>query len=274
MKKILIAFDGKNFSQGAFEFAKKLNEKNSILLTGVFLSEFVYESLWAYSFGMGGTYIMPTIERVNKTESEIIVKQFETACQLNQIAYRVHEDYSGFSLEMLVKESRYADILVLGSEAFYKYLGTDEPNDFLKKVLREVECPVLIVPEILYFPKNIILAYDGSASSVYAIKQFSYVLSELCSCKALLVYANEDTTEDIPDSMQVQELLSRHFADLNIYRMALNAKEYFASWATEERTSLLVSGSYGRSGFSEYFKKSFVKEIIAKHKIPVFISHH
>jgi hypothetical protein len=37
MKKILLAFDGEHFSEGAFEFASSLNRKERILLTGVFL---------------------------------------------------------------------------------------------------------------------------------------------------------------------------------------------------------------------------------------------
>ena len=39
MKKILIAFDGTHFSDGAFEFARRVNELQPILLTGVFLPQ-------------------------------------------------------------------------------------------------------------------------------------------------------------------------------------------------------------------------------------------
>ena len=39
MKKIILAFEGTHFSEGAFEFARKLNELRPILLTGVFLPQ-------------------------------------------------------------------------------------------------------------------------------------------------------------------------------------------------------------------------------------------
>ena len=39
MKKVVIAFDGNHFSEGAFEFVRRLNELQPILLTGVFLSD-------------------------------------------------------------------------------------------------------------------------------------------------------------------------------------------------------------------------------------------
>jgi hypothetical protein len=36
MKKVILACDGSHFSEGAFEFARRLNELRPILLTGVF----------------------------------------------------------------------------------------------------------------------------------------------------------------------------------------------------------------------------------------------
>ena len=39
MKKILLAFEGSHFSEGAFEFARKLNELSPVQLTGVFLPQ-------------------------------------------------------------------------------------------------------------------------------------------------------------------------------------------------------------------------------------------
>ena len=37
MKKILLAFDGTHFSNGAFQFARELNELEPALVTGAFL---------------------------------------------------------------------------------------------------------------------------------------------------------------------------------------------------------------------------------------------
>ena len=40
-----------------------------------------------------------------------------------------------------------------------------------------------------------------------------------------------------------------------------------------DSNAILVSGSFGRSMFSEMFRKSFVSDVIAEHKLPVFIAH-
>lgn len=51
MRKILLAFDGSHFSEGAIEFANQLNKRNPVLLVGIFLPLIDYSALWSYSGG-------------------------------------------------------------------------------------------------------------------------------------------------------------------------------------------------------------------------------
>ena len=66
MKKILLAIDGTNYSKGAMEFVKSLNERSKIALTGVFIPKKDYARLWNYAGeGIGSTYFIPLIEDVD-----------------------------------------------------------------------------------------------------------------------------------------------------------------------------------------------------------------
>ena len=49
MKKVLLVFDGTNFSEGAFEFVRRLNELQPLLVTAVFTPQVDYASLWSYA---------------------------------------------------------------------------------------------------------------------------------------------------------------------------------------------------------------------------------
>jgi hypothetical protein len=64
MKKIILAFDGTHFSEGAFEFARRLNELQPVLLTGVFLPQAEIANLWSYAdgVGVGAAPFIPLIE--------------------------------------------------------------------------------------------------------------------------------------------------------------------------------------------------------------------
>ena len=104
------------------------------------------------------------------------------------------------------------------------------------------------------FPSHIILAYDGSASSVFAIKQFAYLFPELCNRKAILVYVG-DEKHDIPDQVLIEEFAARHFENLTITKVTSDHKNRFNTWFEEHKNSLLVSGSFGRSGVSELFSR-------------------
>ncbi|MBI1344270.1 MAG: hypothetical protein GC171_15205 [Terrimonas sp.] len=71
MKKILFAFEGGNFSSGAFEFAKNMNEVEKILLTGIFLPEVEYANFGVFD---GGT-VAPVIIPVSETNNEAILEK-------------------------------------------------------------------------------------------------------------------------------------------------------------------------------------------------------
>lgn len=273
MKKILLAFDGRHFSEGAFAFAKNLNKKQRILLTGVFLPQVDYANLWSYADGVSGPLFIPLVEGEESEAIQKNINRFEQLCKENDIDYRVHKDFFDFALPELKNETRFADLVILGSESFYQNLASDKPNEYLKDALHATECPVLVVPETYEFPVSNILAYDGSESSVYAIKQFTYLFPEFKMHKTLLVTVKEEGSDHLPEEQNITELVTRHFPNLMVKTLDINPKKYFATWMSEQKGAILVTGSFGRSFFSQLFKRSFVSEVIKDHKLPVFIAH-
>jgi hypothetical protein len=273
MKKILLAFDGINFSEGAFEFARRMNEQSPVLLTGVFLPQIDYANLWSYSVGTAGNIVVPLLEDEDAEAVQKNIARFESLCQKNDIDYRVHKNFLDFALPGLKKETRFADLLIIGSESFYENLGFNEPNESIKDALHTSECPVLLVPEIFKFPQGNILTYNGSDDSVYAIKQFAYLFPDLCRNTTLLVYVKEETGKELPDEAYIEELAARHFSDLTLMNLKVHPKKFFDTWASEKKGSILISGAFSRSALSQMFKRSFVTDIIRDHKLPVFIAH-
>src|SRR5437764_4689347 len=180
MKKVIIPFDGAHFSQGAVDFAISLNEIEPILLSGIFLPQMDYANLWSYSGGgMAGPVFIPFMEDGDVELIERNIEHFKSVCENNGIEYRIHKAVYESPIPELKNESRFADLLIIGSEAFYENMGTDDLNSYFKDTLRQAECPVVIVPETFAFPESVVLSYDGSESSVYAIKQFAYLFPEL-----------------------------------------------------------------------------------------------
>lgn len=270
MKKVIVVFDGKHFSEGAFEFIRRMNEQSPLLAAGVFLPAIDYAEL-LYSFGgLSGPIYYKEIAAGETGVPLKNIERFKHLCEHNGIEYRVHPDLERHVIPEVKAESRYADLLVMSSELFYENLGKDTQDDYLERVLHKAECPVVLVPEHYLFPDNVKLAYDGSASSVYAIKQFAYLFPEYTSLKTTVIYAG---TESIPGMSLIEELAARHYSDLTIQQLAIDPEKYFSTWIQENGNPILVTGAYGRTGLSEMFKKSFITEAIHDHKLPIFIAH-
>lgn len=255
------------------QMAQWLNEKQTVLLTGVFLSPVDYREIIGYSgMGIGAPVMMPPME-TDETLVNKNIQQFKDRCVQHNLEFRVHKDTDLFALQELITETRFADLLIVSSELFYENIQKNQPNDYLRKTLHESECPVLLVPEHFVPPFSLILAYDGKASSVFAIKQFAYLFPELCSMDTLLVSISDDQ-EDLPKQEYIGELVSRHFDNLTMQHLEQESRHSFATWVSEKRGSLLVTGAYGRGELSSLFRKSFVTDVIRDHKIPLFIAHH
>ncbi|MDR3679953.1 MAG: hypothetical protein P4L41_08300 [Flavipsychrobacter sp.] len=270
MKKLLAVFDGNQFAEGIIQFAKDLNELEPILLTGVFLPAVSYSDAMTYFLGgMAGPIYIPYVND-NPELIEVNIEKFEARCQTHHIEYRVHRD--DFILDDLNKETRYADLLVLNSQLLFENLGEDS-EDYLEDTIHRSECATLLIPEDFEFPQSIIIAYDGSASSVFALKQFAYLFPEFSELPTLIVYASEKN-DDLPDLPYIEELAARHFKHLTFFKLETNPQKYFNSWLSEKGGGLLVTGSHGRSFISELFKTSFIRNIIKDHKLPLFVAHH
>jgi hypothetical protein len=69
----------------------------------------------------------------------------------------------------LIEESRFADLLIIDAETSFNRGLEANPTRFVKEILQHAECPVVISPVSFEGLDEIIFAYDGSASSVYAI---------------------------------------------------------------------------------------------------------
>ena len=271
MNKILLVFDGTHFSRQALEFIRQLNE---IQLTGLFVPQANYANMRSLSAGgRAEPFFIPLPEEEDKLAVGKNIQEFERICKHNNIDYSVHKDLFDFALPEIKKECRFADLLILCSELFYKETAKEEPNEYVKEILHHSECPVLLLPEEFEFPSTNILAYDGTESSVFAIKQFAYLFPSLLGQETVVVFVNEKVGNSVPDNGYIEELVSRHFNKPVFMNLYYYPQKYFNLWAMGKKGGIIISGAFGGSALSRMFHKSFIKEVIHDHKLPVFIAH-
>jgi hypothetical protein len=273
MKKILLALDGSHFPSGAFELAAEWYRKEPLLITGVFLSPIDVSKIVTYT-GLEAVPVMPAVmEGEYGEEVAQNIRLFEEKCLSEGLEYRIHNDSDNLPLASLIQESRFADLILLSRESFFANINKDQPNEYMQELLKKSECPVLLIPDQYETPDRILLLYDGEASSVFALKQFAYLFPELTTLPTTLLKVSKKPEEALPNEQSIGELAARHFSDLTLYDMSLEDKAQLTNWLTEEESSWVVMGAYGRSLFSTLFKKSFADELINHVRLPLFITH-
>jgi len=272
MKKVLFVCDGDNFPKGAIEFMKWMNENEPVQAKGIFFTPVDFQQLINVSYiPVARPYI-----KLKKNEKKLVrqsKEKFINACEASNIKCQADE-HEEEDKNLLIKESRFADILLISEELFCSDYVYEQPNVFMKEILHGAECPVIVVPETFSSPDRIVVAYDGRKESMISLKQFCYLLPQLTKLPAEFVYVKNEESEDIPEQGLLKEYVKAHFNSIGVLKLHFDAHKYFAVWAETKKNILLVAGSYSRSAVSDLLHSSFAEQIIHEHKIPVFIAHH
>ena len=273
MKRIIFVGAGQQFPKGPFAFLREMQQEERIHARALFFKPVDHASLVAVALSSGLT---PVMQLDDKEEETIALHKvfFAQECEQHHIDYSIHENDQPWDRELLVKESRFADLILISGELFFGDAGARQPNAYLQEALHAAECPILIVPETFSSIGHLFMAYDGSRESCYAIKQFCYLFPNLVDLPTEIVYIKDEPGQAIPDLESLKQFTRLKFNSMNFSKLHFKAAEYFATWISEKQHVLLVTGSFGRSPFSYVTHRSFAEDLIRDHRLPIFIAHH
>src|SRR5688500_14890697 len=269
MLRVSIQVDGSHFSDGAFRFARQLSEVANISIAASFLRQSNFVNLWNPAPLIGIPPLPFGDENALEEES---TEKFKAACERAGLNYHIHNYEYSTGFPALQKQTRFSDLFLLGSEVFFKNVSEKLPNEYLKDLLHISECPVIIVPEMVEFPSTIVLAYDGSESSVYAIRQFATLFPAFADKKTILAFAGHRDVE-IPDLEYIRDFASCHFNNFGWEKPDATGGKAFRYWLDGIENPMVVCGSFGRSDLSEAIRKSFITDVIHNRTAIVFIAH-
>jgi hypothetical protein len=273
MRKVLFVCYGNNFSNGAFEFLKMLNNNDSISVKGIFFDPIGFMQLIAMSYDPSAE---PYVKL--KENEKLLVKKsediFKERCRASGIRFSIHEQKQEWLPDLFASETRFADLAVFSEQIFAPNISEIEPNTFMQEALRIAECPTILIPENFKKIDRVVIAYDGKKDSAFALKQFCNIMPQLTELPTELVYLKQEDDHSIPGSELLKEYSRLHFESLGIAKLHFDAKKYFANWTEEKKNIILVVGSFGRSAISNLLNRSFAEQIIQDHKFPIFISHN
>lgn len=271
MKKILLAFDEHTLSDSTIAFIRHIHTKSPLSLTAAVLPAAALYTPWqliAENSGVDENQAGASADELSNALDKLV-----KFCEQYNIRYTIRNSVAGTALHELKAESLFADLLIISSGRFYpKHLNT-KPGRFLTDALREVYCPVLLLPDQFHFPETNILAYDGSRNAIFAIKQFAYLFPELMGNESSVLFLPVGATEQIPSKNQLKELMEVHYRHISWHQLTAPSAQFVTDWIRHQPSPLLVAGAFGRTELSLFIHQSFVADIMGTHQVPVFIAH-
>ncbi len=278
MKKIIAAFDGLKYSGATQDHSIAVAKGNEAVLVGVFLEDLSYHSYGIYELiteeGGGLDTKRSHLDKKDAKTRARSIDAFEKACKAAGIKYLVHKDRKA-AIRELIKESIYADLLVIDSRESFSHHPQEVPTHFIHQLLPHVQCPVLVVSGPYQPISQSVLLFDGSPVAMHAFKMLSYTFPKITSFPSEL-YAVLEPSKAVaqPDGFLIREFMQRHFTQVTFtFTRGTAETEILKFLKKRPPGTLVVLGAYQRSFVSRFFRKSMADTLMKDVKIPLFIAH-
>ncbi|OJW79609.1 MAG: hypothetical protein BGO69_12835 [Bacteroidetes bacterium 46-16] len=271
MKKVLVVLNGIYTSTYVLNGAVNLAKETNAHLHAIFLN--------ADHNGKEGGYFFPndlalteniftgeSIAAENEKMIDANVTMFQNDCETTGVSYTV-DKRRRMALKDLVDYSIYFDFILADSKAnFYQY--------FLSDILVDAHCPVILTSSDMKQTEDIILAYDNSPSSMYAIKMFSYLFPEWKNKQLYLVHVNIDDEIGASYEDEIKGFLALRYPNVTVNVLHGKVQESLIEFVkSKSANSLVVMGAYGRSSLSRIFRSSLSKRVLETTDASVFATH-
>lgn len=277
MKKIIAAIDGLKFSESTVKYAIEFAKRSQAHLVGVFLEDFTYHSYKIFELVTDEGVSANRMRRFEEKDADTrnaAVEQFQDLCSEAGVNFSVHHDRN-IAIQQLLHESIYADLLVIDRKETLTHYEEKVPTRFVRDLLSNVQCPVMVVPEEYKPVENSILLYDGEPSSVHAIKMFYYLFESGNEKTKVLSIKELNQTLHVPDNRLMREFMKRHFPNAEYTVLRGGAEQEIVKYIHHlKKHVLVVLGAYQRGMVSRWFHESMADVLMKELNCPLFIAHN
>ena len=281
MRRILLVLADREIATSTIEFGYQIAKLTGSGLTALFLrtreQEISNSEPGTNLFNETGIKNASTLTR-NRKKIEGGVDFFFEACARRGVNGDVLIRGKGGNrilspVDEVIEESRFADLIIIDPEISFEIKDGRLSSRFIKDIATAAECPVVVAPTSFEGLEQIVFCYDGSRSSVAAIKQFTYLLPELSKNKlTVLEVAGHQT--DVEKKDKLASWLKIHYPDFEFQLLHGNPTSELLKYFLSKDNVFVILGSYGRTMVSQFFKPSSADLLIHVVNLPLFITHH
>jgi nucleotide-binding universal stress UspA family protein len=251
MERILVLIDPSGLERETMEFACHIANLTESKLTGLFYNP------------------QKRHEAFHMSE---IKTAFKSYCDNHQTLHKP-DAIEVSRLEDVYLQSRFADLLILTPDYGAKPDESVLASENILNVLKHSECAVFVAPLTAKQPSEIVFTYDGSPSSVFAIKQFTQLFPELKDLTVTLLEVNSNDSVDVDSRQNIDEYLRTHYRYVNQLVLKGQPEDELFSFLLDKKQMYIVMGAFGKHFMHSVLHRSTATLLLKTTALPVFISH-
>jgi nucleotide-binding universal stress UspA family protein len=194
IKRILVALDPDADTQIAIRYAIRLAKRFDASLTGLAVVDTSNIHTVIGVGGYGTEYVGQKIwaelaEETQKVASKLL-ESFSRSVEKAGIRHRDIKKH-GASVELIIEEMKYHDLLVIGRDSHFFYSEPDRDTQTLANVVKNGVAPTLVVTDEYHDIEHVLIAFDGSAPAARSLKGFIHLLPYGKDVQIELVYVED-----------------------------------------------------------------------------------
>lgn len=273
MKKIIAAIDAMHFSEEQIDSYVYLAKEAQGKLTIVLLENLVGQNIPVASVStfQYEQMVRESLEDLDRLRKENVDRIYR-AC--NNYSDDIHiQEAVGTPIHEVIAASKFADLLLINNNISFAFLYESNPRQFVKDVLAQAQCPVVVVPDKITRIRELVFSYNGTYSSMYAIRQFTQLFPGFSDMPVNVVYVNEGGNAVMPYDNLVKDYMEHHYDEVKYTVLNGEPVPEFLALLIHRNDCLVTYGAYGRSRLSRFFHRSDADSILRTTGIPVFITH-
>lgn len=239
--KIILGFGGVNFDKRELDRIFKFLPHSNMLYVGAVINDLegIPQIMPCESSRCNGNGLACIQKKEKKARQELYTYLAEK-CEETNCKYIIHKD-EGCLPHDLIRETQYADLLIINQETYNaRVINNGETIPF--RILLEIAgCPVLVLPKDMANIEQIVMTFDGTATAMRGIKQFSYLLPDIGNSLPVTVLTTY--CEEGPPSMEERlfiEYLKQHFTNLALHKICNDTEHTIYSAVGVNANTLLV----------------------------------
>lgn len=278
MENILLALDGTQLDMNAIEFACYIATVTHSRLSAIFAENLKGEE----QPRLKQLYALPYVETITaedipentqKREScRINERRFGEACTNRGVNFRIHHSRQ-LTVQDMIAESRFADLIIVNPSISFLDEAEGTPSQFVKDLLASTECPVIISPNRFDGIDEILFAYDGSRSAIFALKQFVHLFPSFQNKKLTVIQIDRKQVNSFRQEERLSDLLSAHFSKVQFEHLQGKPADELFGYLIGRKNLFVVMGAYGRGVLSSLFTRSAADLVVKTIDLPYFIAH-